>query len=716
MRFILITLYFAALGFACGAEALLPTIRLRGLVLGKILVPAMSKTATQSPSKESTPTTTETAFLQWGRLFDGQGNMPQVEKVSRTASSWVLLIVAKLASLGSPVYFRSLILNLASEEATIGGMLGMVNLGFIIGYGLSRLSSAVVQFISEFILSPVFSSAAAVLPSEAFSAALKYAGRRKGDKKKRDLTVGGVSQVLDAAGGTDEGPSGFARRALDRGLRASNQFIYRSIYSLFPSLIESFFVLFFIFFKLGATVGAVSAAVACLFVFSTTFVMNKRLPILRKQLRDEGVANGYVDDALSSAETVAAFGANSIEEKRYRDALGNVGRSALDVRTSYCLLKLLQALILTLGSVAVIYTACKTSIVSTIPRKELPGQLVLVSSLFAQLCAPLDQVGQQFRDCVAAAEDIRELEGVKRSYLSDQQMYVDRKISPPKVFRQYGGKSQWNGHPPRVEIRNLKFTYNGTVGATPVLRNISLIIQPGGYSIGVVGPSGCGKSTLLRTVLGIENINPNDGSRILIDGIDVTGLDRTSCFSSIGQDTDLFRGLNLVENVCYGTNDGYDPNQAMLALQNAAEDAQLEPVLSRLEKRWQAPVGPQGRLLSGGERQRVCLARALYREEMGASILLMDEATSNLDAQTENLITRAVLKRVDLGATAIIVAHRLSSVKSCNLILVLKDGEIFEQGTHEELSNKEGGWYAEAWRLQSQSSIGERGFIYDGQV
>lgn len=716
MRFISVTLSFAALSFACGAEALLPATRLRGLVLGKMLAPAMSKAAAQSPFKENAPTTVETAFLQWSRLFDKTGDMSQAEKVSRTMSSWVLLIVAKLTSLGSPLYFRSLILNLASEEATTAGMLGMVNLGFIIGYGLSRLSSAVVQFISEFILSPVFSSAAAVLPNEAFSASLKSAGRRKGDKKKRDMIFDGVSQVLDAAGGTDEGPSGFARRALDRGLRASNQFIYRSIYSLFPSLIETFFVLSFIFFKLGATVGAVSATVACLFVCSTTFVMNKRLPILRKQLRDEGIANGYVDDALSSAETVVAFGANSIEEKRYRDALGNVGRSALDVRTSYCLLKLLQAFILTLGSVAVIYTGCKTSIISTTPRKELPGQLVLVSSLFVQLCAPLDQVGQQFRDCVAAAEDIRELEGVKRSYYSDQQMNADGQILPPKIFRQYGKESQWAGHPPRVEIRNLNFAYNRTVGATPVLRNISLVIQPGGYSIGVVGPSGCGKSTLLRTILGIENVNPNDGSHILIDGIDVTGLDRTSCFSSIGQDTDLFRGLNLVDNVRYGTKDDYDPNQAALALQNAAEDAQLEPVLSRLEKRWQAPVGPLGRLLSGGERQRVCLARALYREEMGASILLMDEATSSLDAQTENLIIQAVLKRVDLGATAIIVAHRLSSVKNCDLILVMKDGEIFQRGTHEELSNKVGGWYAEAWRLQSQSSISEREFIYDGQI
>jgi len=135
---------------------------------------------------------------------------------------------------------------------------------------------------------------------------------------------------------------------------------------------------------------------------------------------------------------------------------------------------------------------------------------------------------------------------------------------------------------------------------------------------------------------------------------------------------------------------------------NAAEDAQLESIVGRLKDGWSASVGPRGRLLSGGERQRVCLARALYREEQGAGILLMDEATSSLDARTENLVTQAIMKRVQLGATAIIVAHRLTSVQGCDLILVMKDGQIVESGTHDELCRSSGGWYAEAWRLQSQ--------------
>jgi ABC-type multidrug transport system fused ATPase/permease subunit len=136
--------------------------------------------------------------------------------------------------------------------------------------------------------------------------------------------------------------------------------------------------------------------------------------------------------------------------------------------------------------------------------------------------------------------------------------------------------------------------------------------------------------------------------------------------------------------------------------ENAAEDAQLDPLLQRLQGGWEGAVGPRGRLLSGGERQRVCLARALYREELNGGILLMDEVTASLDAKTEALVTNAVINRVKKGATAVLIAHRLSSVQHCDQVLVMKDGEIIERGTHAQLI-KRTGWYAESWKLQSET-------------
>jgi len=334
--------------------------------------------------------------------------------------------------------------------------------------------------------------------------------------------------------------------------------------------------------------------------------------------------------------------------------------------------------------------------------------------------------------------------------------------------------------PPCLEIRNLSFSYpsKSSISKNPnqklLLRNISLTIPSGGYSVGLCGPSGSGKSTLLRVLLGLESIvehdvpsnsttthnNGNQGS-VLLYGQDLTRFNRVPFFSLVGQESDLFRGLNLMENVQYGAqtlllmedthNHEVEQRRMDNALRNAASDAHLWPVVEKQKDGWRAAVGPRGRLLSGGERQRVSIARALYRQEMsqhsslfpcyaamntsnemnisyhnsitsdvevgnngvnedergrisssrGGCILLMDEVTASLDANAENIVTEAIMQRVQRGTTALLVAHRLSSLQKCNLILVMRDGEIVESGSHVELLRKKGGWYAEAWRLQS---------------
>ena len=246
---------------------------------------------------------------------------------------------------------------------------------------------------------------------------------------------------------------------------------------------------------------------------------------------------------------------------------------------------------------------------------------------------------------------------------------------------------------------------------------------------------------MLRVLLGLESIidnanettaSGNKGS-ILIYGQDLTAFNRVPFFSMVGQESDLFRGLNLKENVQYGEHTlllmdqlkSSSPESQRIeeeALNNAAMDSALYPVVAKQAQGWQAAVGPRGRLLSGGERQRVSIARALYRQEMslysslfpqpeaedeqegksslGGCILLMDEVTASLDAKTESAVTDAIIARVRKGATALMVAHRLSSLQKCNLILVLRDGEVVERGTHAELIRNKG-WYAESWKLQS---------------
>lgn len=194
-------------------------------------------------------------------------------------------------------------------------------------------------------------------------------------------------------------------------------------------------------------------------------------------------------------------------------------------------------------------------------------------------------------------------------------------------------------------------------------------------------------------------------------------MNRVPFFSIVSQENDLFRGLTLQENIEYGaltlpltaSESGHLPEDLTLhALQSAIEDAQLTSVLRKLNHGLQSAVGPRGRLLSGGERQRVCIARALYRQSLArSSILLLDEVTSSLDMITERTIMENIYHRVrEEKLTVLMIAHRLASVQECDQIIVMESGRVIAEGTHQELLawNDGRNWYAESWRLQFAES------------
>jgi ABC-type multidrug transport system fused ATPase/permease subunit len=292
-----------------------------------------------------------------------------------------------------------------------------------------------------------------------------------------------------------------------------------------------------------------------------------------------------------------------------------------------------------------------------------------------------------------------------------------------------------------LRVRNLSFSYGKS--NAQILRDISFDL-PAGASVGIVGPSGSGKSTLLRILLGLESLSGRGQGNIFIDGRDLSASEseRLAAFSPVLQETDLFRGLSLLGNVCYGSstmpssssavaaqhdpssNDSLQAQSEILlpvasphsysedvdttgaftdmdapiasradagALQRAAADAQLYPILHKRteEGGWLSDVGPLGRALSGGERQRVCMARCFYRQECTGGVMLIDEGTSSLDPHAESLVTAAVRQRVAGGGEkggAVIVAHRLTCVRDCDEILVLRDGLLQDQGSHSQVA------------------------------
>ena len=252
-------------------------------------------------------------------------------------------------------------------------------------------------------------------------------------------------------------------------------------------------------------------------------------------------------------------------------------------------------------------------------------------------------------------------------------------VEEPTVSRELQGA---------IEFRNVSFSYDGI---RKVLKNISFAVRPG-EMIGLVGPSGAGKSTITNLLARFYDVS--DGA-ILVDGIDLRELEIGSYRRQMGmvlQEPYLFHG-SLFENISYGL-DERDP----AAVIEAARAANAHDFICKLDQGYETMVGERGHTLSGGERQRISIARAILHNP---KLLILDEATSNVDTETERNIQQA-LNRLVSGRTVIAIAHRLSTLKQADRLLVIKDGELVEEGTHDELLAIDGGVFQKLHDMQQE--------------
>jgi ATP-binding cassette subfamily B protein len=257
----------------------------------------------------------------------------------------------------------------------------------------------------------------------------------------------------------------------------------------------------------------------------------------------------------------------------------------------------------------------------------------------------------------------------------------------PEIVDSPGAKNMENPQG-KIDLDNIVFGYEKH---KPVVKGISFNVKPG-EMIGLVGRSGSGKSTLIKLIMRFYDV---DAGGILIDGVDIRQLKHDEFHRRVAvvlQDSFLFNG-SIAENIAFAR-----PDATHAQIVQAAVAANAHEFIMRLPNGYDSQVGERGAKLSGGERQRIAIARALVTDP---KILILDEATSSVDTETEQKIQQA-LERLVKGRTTIAIAHRLSTLRYANRLLVLEEGKVKETGTHDELMAKEDGVYRKLVNIQTE--------------
>ncbi|MDQ4122019.1 MAG: ABC transporter ATP-binding protein/permease [Acidobacteriota bacterium] len=425
-------------------------------------------------------------------------------------------------------------------------------------------------------------------------------------------------------------------------------------------LVGSFFtatVAVIVLFYLNWLLTLITLIVLAAFGGVLAFAFNRLRPIFRERSQIQAEVQGRLGESLGGIRIVKAYTAEKREELIFARGAHRLFRNVAKSMTGVSAVSSFSSIIVGAIGVVVILVGGNSVMADRMTTGQL-FQYVFFTSLLALPVINLSNIGTQITEALAGLDRIRE---IMRKATEDEE---DKTKQPLPNIRG------------EIEFQNVSFEYEENV---PVLKSVSFH-APAGTTTALVGSSGSGKSTILSLVLNF--IQPKTG-RVFVDAKDLQTVklrDYREFLGVVLQDNFLFDG-SILENIRFSR-----PHATLEDVKEVCRLANADEFIEKFPEKYETIVGERGVKLSGGQRQRIAIARALLANP---KILILDEATSSLDSESEALIQEG-LRRLRQGRTTFVIAHRLSTIRSADQILVVEAGEILESGTHEELLALEG--------------------------
>jgi len=565
----------------------------------------------------------------------------------RVGFALACLVLTKVASVYLPFILKHIVDILdKSKDLNSNTSALIVPFGLVAAYGLVRLTTVIF----------------AELRDTLFARVTERAIRRIGLQVFRHLHQLDLDFHLNRQ-------TGGLSRDIDRGTSGISFLMRFMIFNIIPTLFEITMVISILLVNYGIWFALITLISVIVYVFYSIKATQWRTRYVRAANKADSSSNTRAIDSLINYETVKYFTNEDYEAKAYDQQLTEWETAKLQNRLSLFTLNGGQALIISLAMTAMLALAAY----QVAHQKMTLGDFVLVNAFMMQLFIPLNFLGFVYREMKGSLANIENFFGLLQKIPK-----VNDVANAPALHIKTG----------EVVFDNISFYYQAQ---RPILKNVSFTI-PAGKKVAIVGESGSGKSTLVKLLFRFYDVTEGV---IYIDQQAINQVTQLSLRQNIGivpQDTVLFNDT-LFENIRYGRPQASDDE-----VHKAIELAYLTKFVQSLPDGVNTVVGERGLKLSGGEKQRVAIARTILKNP---AILVFDEATSSLDSRSEQAILSAI-DNVSKNHTSLVIAHRLSTITNADNIIVLHQGEIIEQGSHQQLLNNQS-HYFKMWQIQQSS-------------